>query len=473
MPRLAVAFALVVLMAVVASPAQAMRLHANATRVGASEAQVRVTALTASRSQCDVSVHAGGERTLRLPTLVTSRRRATWRWEVPAGGPTGTWRLNGLCTHHGHVSRASASTKVKTSRLGARAGLMFPGSLAVLAGRYLHKPTSQTIAIDPNGSKGAGADGNPGEAGYCTWGAWNLAKWLGSAVYGPPGQNDAKYWAINAQRNGLPIGKEPRVGAVFVSNSGGYGHVGVVTAVTGPTSFVANEMNGGNRFIPGTDAHTNEFGHYFEHSHTVTDSIMFIYQPGTQPGAFVGHIVQWDGDTKKQKTAWLVGQDGKRRWIPTSAIFYCLKGLGVPGPDVLPAQRLDEYPDLNGQWVNCGPSGAGAGSGEPPTEPDTPPVPPPPAPGFNETVGGDAHTWTNHTNAGGTEGPLIPAFTTVAIACKLPGFKVADGNTWWYRVLQAPWSNQYYVSADAFYNNGQTSGSLRGTPFVDPVVPDC
>ena len=27
--------------------------------------------------------------------------------------------------------------------------------------------------------------------------------------------------------------------------------------------------------------------------------------------------------------------------------------------------------------------------------------------------------------------------------------------------------------ADAFYNNGQTSGSLRGTPFVDPAVPDC
>jgi hypothetical protein len=31
--------------------------------------------------------------------------------------------------------------------------------------------------------------------------------------------------------------------------------------------------------------------------------------------------VQWDGDTKQQKTAWLVGQDGKRRWIPTSAIL--------------------------------------------------------------------------------------------------------------------------------------------------------
>ena len=29
------------------------------------------------------------------------------------------------------------------------------------------------------------------------------------------------------------------------------------------------------------------------------------------------------------------------------------------------------------------------------------------------------------------------------------------------------------VSADAFYNNGATSGSLIGTPFIDPAVRDC
>jgi hypothetical protein len=92
---------------------------------------------------------------------------------------------------------------------------------------------------------------------------------------------------------------------------------------------------------------------------------------------------------------------------------------------------------------------------------------------YPETTGGAANTWTNYLNAGGFQGPTIPAFTTVQIACKVTGFRVADGNTWWYRIAQAPWSNQYYVSADAFYNNGQTSGSLIGTPFVDPVVPTC
>ena len=99
--------------------------------------------------------------------------------------------------------------------------------------------------------------------------------------------------------------------------------------------------------------------------------------------------------------------------------------------------------------------------------------PPPPAPTWSETAGGVAHTWTNYLNAGGTQGPSIASNQTVQIACKITGFRVADGNTWWYRIASSPWSNSYYVSADAFYNNGQTSGSLTGTPFVDPAVASC
>lgn len=107
----------------------------------------------------------------------------------------------------------------------------------------------------------------------------------------------------------------------------------------------------------------------------------------------------------------------------------------------------------------------------PPTP--APPVPPAPAPTFAETTGGVTHTWTNYTNAGGTEGAIIGGQQTVQISCKLIGFRVADGNTWWYRIASAPWSGAYYASADAFYNNGATNGSLIGTPYVDPVVPDC
>jgi hypothetical protein len=100
-------------------------------------------------------------------------------------------------------------------------------------------------------------------------------------------------------------------------------------------------------------------------------------------------------------------------------------------------------------------------------------TPSPLPPKYYETVGVVAHTWTNYNNAGGTQGPSIAAYETVQIACKLSGFHVVDGNPWWYRIASSPWNNAFYVSADAFYNNGATSGSLIGTPWVDPQVADC
>jgi hypothetical protein len=83
------------------------------------------------------------------------------------------------------------------------------------------------------------------------------------------------------------------------------------------------------------------------------------------------------------------------------------------------------------------------------------------------------HTWTNYTNAGGNQGPSIANGQTVQVYCRVPGFRVADGDTWWYRIASSPWSGSYYASADAFYNNGRTSGSLIGTPLVDPAVASC
>lgn len=90
-----------------------------------------------------------------------------------------------------------------------------------------------------------------------------------------------------------------------------------------------------------------------------------------------------------------------------------------------------------------------------------------------ETTGGVTHTWTDYTSAGGTQGPSIQPQVTVQVSCRRTGFQVSDGNTWWYRIASSPWNNTYWASADAFYNNGATSGSLSGTPFYDPNVPNC
>ena len=93
--------------------------------------------------------------------------------------------------------------------------------------------------------------------------------------------------------------------------------------------------------------------------------------------------------------------------------------------------------------------------------------------GLNENAGGVSHTWTDYLNAGGAQGPSIAANATVQVACKVTGFAVPDGNTWWYELASSPWNDSYFVSADAFYNDGATSGSLIGTPYVDPAVQTC
>lgn len=467
---------MVVMAAVGVAPAGALglglRVSVSSHRGGAG-ARVRLIARTDAKARCQPRVSAGRLSSGLIP-LTTAHGRAGWSWDAPGGAPT-RWSFRVSCrSRHGSAS-AIVLARVRTGR--GSGGLMLPDTLTIAAGHGKMRSQMLSIGTAPGSGRGAGS-ANPGEPGYCTWGALNQAPWLIPYV-----QGNARDWAYWAQRNGLTVGRTPQPGAVFVWVEGHYGHVGVVTGVINATTYTTMEMNGGSRWVNASQAITDEFNRFVAHTRTMTSYTYFIYPPGQQPGVWDGHIVQWDGDTKAQKTAWMVGPDGHRRWIPTIAIFNCLKAHGVPGPDALPAGTLDEYPDLTGQWETCSASGYGAGSGPAPSDPAVPPptpVPTPtptptpsPPPTWAETVGGVSHTWTNYTNAGGTQGPSIPAYTTVQIACRLQGFKVADGNTWWYRIASPPWSNTYYVSADAFYNNGQTSGSLVGTPFVDPNVALC
>lgn len=91
-----------------------------------------------------------------------------------------------------------------------------------------------------------------------------------------------------------------------------------------------------------------------------------------------------------------------------------------------------------------------------------------------EATGGVATTWSDAADAGGCQGPTIPAGTSVKIQCKVSGLSMVDGIQSWYRIASAPWNSGYYASADAFYNNGQTSGALSSSaPFDDSKVPQC
>ena len=130
--------------------------------------------------------------------------------------------------------------------------------------------------------------------------------------------------------------------------------------------------------------------------------------------------------------------------------------------------KMSYWNTFVGWWLPTGSPSSSPAPPNPPTSGKTGSVP-----GYPETSGGVAHTWSNYTNANGTQGQSVAGGETVGVSCKVTGFRVADGNTWWYRIASSPWDNNFYVSADAFYNNGQTSGSLANTPFVDNKVPDC
>ncbi|WP_375477036.1 glycoside hydrolase family 30 beta sandwich domain-containing protein [uncultured Jatrophihabitans sp.] len=79
----------------------------------------------------------------------------------------------------------------------------------------------------------------------------------------------------------------------------------------------------------------------------------YVWTSEGPPSRYVGHIVQWEGDTSTQKTAWLVTSDGHRNWTPSSAVYNCLKSHGATGPDVLTAWELNQLPDDNGVWATC------------------------------------------------------------------------------------------------------------------------
>jgi hypothetical protein len=112
-----------------------------------------------------------------------------------------------------------------------------------------------------------------------------------------------------------------------------------------------------------------------------------------------------------------------------------------------------------------------------PTQVPTPSPPTPAPPTFAETPGPlGVATFTDYHDAGGSEGPRIPEYETVQVTCRVEGFEPADHgipDNWWYEIASSPWNNAYYAYAEPFYNDGQTSGSLIGTPPVDTSVPIC
>ena len=99
---------------------------------------------------------------------------------------------------------------------------------------------------------------------------------------------------------------------------------------------------------------------YVSHGLRGTVSVPFSgtqsYDYPTNLGTYANHLVQWDGDTKAQKTAWLVTPDLRRLWVPDASTWNCLKSRAYHGPDLLQSSALHRLPDQTNMWAACGDS---------------------------------------------------------------------------------------------------------------------
>jgi len=143
---------------------------------------------------------------------------------------------------------SSASRIEEENNLAARSltegmKIVIPGGVLPEKERpeYVAPKTTTTTTYYPTRSLYS-TSSNPMPWGWCTWYAWQWRYDHGNPL--PGGLGNARYWAGQLAAKGYDTGREPAYGAVFVSQSGYYGHVGIVTGVNGDGTIEITDMNG-------------------------------------------------------------------------------------------------------------------------------------------------------------------------------------------------------------------------------------
>lgn len=104
-------------------------------------------------------------------------------------------------------------------------------------------------------------------AGQCTWGAKEMAPWVGN-YWGNGGD-----WAASAAALGYEVGTKPKVGAIAVWTDGGYGHVAYVTDLAEDGRIQVMESNYSGAYYP-----SNVRG-FFDPTVTSEGTVSYIYPP--------------------------------------------------------------------------------------------------------------------------------------------------------------------------------------------------
>jgi surface antigen len=219
-------------------------------------------AFAGSASECQLVAYAPGRTPQTLSRVKPTGRKVTWIWQVPGSARSATWRLLATCGSrhlgaqltvqgHGHAGALSLARAVRVLQYASTSSRPEVSSLQRAAQVWWASNSTSILSGFHTGRS----------AGECTSYVaarrpdivarvemWAYTRYL---VAGSGGLNlnwDAMYWAQNARRAGLSVGKTPRAGAILVFQAGAYGatslgHVAYVSGVGQDGSFTITEMH--------------------------------------------------------------------------------------------------------------------------------------------------------------------------------------------------------------------------------------
>jgi surface antigen len=219
-------------------------------------------AFAGTAGECRLIASAPGRAPQTISQVRPTGSKVTWIWQVPGGARSATWRLLATCgssqvaaklTVHGH-RHAGALALVRGVRVLQYAGTashLEASSVKAAARIWWSSNSASILSGFHTGSS----------AGECTSyvaarrpdiiervDTWAYGRYLMAGGGGLNVNWDAMYWAQNARRAGLTVGKTPRAGAILVFQAGAYGatslgHVAYVNAVARDGSFTITEMH--------------------------------------------------------------------------------------------------------------------------------------------------------------------------------------------------------------------------------------
>lgn len=121
------------------------------------------------------------------------------------------------------------------------------------------------------------------------------------------------------------------------------------------TTIIVSKVSDGQYMVVDSNHWSDETVGYYQRAVTLDANNRAFRMGKVGPSAsdFIGTMVQWDGDTKAQKTSWLVMPDGRRHWVADISNYNCWRALSAGDKGPQPSSILDGVIPDSGQTAWC------------------------------------------------------------------------------------------------------------------------